>query len=335
MVISLSEKTRIEKIFSVFSSHGFSTDLMLMGIWLLAGITAIYLPFLNTTIIRILLALPIVMFIPGYCLIAALFPNNDDINLIERIVLSFGLSIAVVPLVGLGLNFTPWGIRLDPIVISLTIFTLVMILAAHYRRAQLPSEKRFGMQFSMIPEKFYQEFLRPRENSVDRILNVILILVALIAIITSVCVILFPQDGERYTEFFMLGENMTATGYPDSFTAGLNYPMFIGVGNHENQESNYTIETWLLRTEFDTITNSTLIVAMDPSERLQLTLSSNETKLIPYTLSVRKPGYNRLEVLLFKEKVPDFEVTGMDRINASYRDLHLWMTVIDGAESGK
>ena len=108
-MISLSEKTGIEKIFSVFSHHGLSADLVLIGIWLFAGIIVIYLPVLNTTILRILLGLPLVVFIPGYSLIAALFPNNDDITLTERIALSFGLSIAVVPLVGLGLNFTPWG----------------------------------------------------------------------------------------------------------------------------------------------------------------------------------------------------------------------------------
>jgi hypothetical protein len=34
-----------------------------------------------------------------------------------------------------------------------------------------------------------------------------------------------------------------------------------------------------------------------------------------------------VEFLLFDETVPGFNVTGSDRINASYRDLHLWVTV--------
>ena len=162
------------------------------------------------------------------------------------------------------------GIRLDPIVLSLTLFTLVMILAAHYRRTQLMPEKRFGMQFSVIPEKVRQEFLRPGETAVTRFLNVALVLVALVAIITTFLVVLFPQEGERYTEFFMLGENTTATNYPDRISAGLNYPIYIGIGNHENQDSNYTIETWLVRTEFDTMTNTSRILAMDPNDRLRV-----------------------------------------------------------------
>ncbi len=138
-----------------------------MVVWLAASIVVIYLPILNETPVPVVLALPVVLFIPGYCLIAALFPKNDDIGLSERIALSIGLSIAIVPLIGLGLNFTPWGIRLDPIVISLTLFTLVMILVAHYRRALLPSEERFRVPFSEIAGTIRNEIF-PKESEQGR-----------------------------------------------------------------------------------------------------------------------------------------------------------------------
>jgi hypothetical protein len=69
------------------------------------------------------------------------------------------------------------------------------------------------------------------------------------------------------------------------------------------------------------------MIAMDPGEGLALTLAHNETRIIPYNLSIKKTGYNRIEFLLFNESVPGLEVTGSDRINASYRDLHLEVTV--------
>jgi uncharacterized membrane protein len=103
--------------------------------------------------------------------------------------------------------------------------------------------------------------------------------------------------------------------------------MYIGIGNHENRDMAYTIETWLLQTEFDNVTNTSHIMAMDPNDRLSLTLAYNETMIIPYNLSLKKTGYDSVEFLLFNESVPGFEVTGSDRINASYRDLHLWVTV--------
>ena len=48
------------------------------------------------------------LFLPGYALIATLFPRKDDLDGIERIALSFGLSIAITPLLGLALNYTPF-----------------------------------------------------------------------------------------------------------------------------------------------------------------------------------------------------------------------------------
>ena len=91
---------------------------------------------MNETFIRTILGLFLILFIPGYSLIAALFPKKDDLDGIERAALSFGLSIAVTPLIGLALNYTPWGIRLTPILISLSAFTIIMVIIAYY-----PKEK--------------------------------------------------------------------------------------------------------------------------------------------------------------------------------------------------
>jgi uncharacterized membrane protein len=66
-------------------------------------------------------------------LMAALYPRGDMDGL-ERLALSIGLSLAVVPLVGLVLNYTPWGIRLTPVMLSLAFFAEVMALAALVRK---------------------------------------------------------------------------------------------------------------------------------------------------------------------------------------------------------
>jgi hypothetical protein len=56
-------------------------------------------------------------------------------------------------------------------------------------------------------------------------------------------------------------------------------------------------------------------------------VSHNQTRIIPYDIVPGKTGYNRIEFLLFNDTVPGDRTTGMDRINRSYRDLHLWVTV--------
>jgi len=56
-------------------------------------------------------------------------------------------------------------------------------------------------------------------------------------------------------------------------------------------------------------------------------VSHNQTVITPYYFSAKKTTYNRIEFLLFNDTVPGDMTTGMDRINRSYRDLHLWVTV--------
>jgi uncharacterized membrane protein len=45
-----------------------------------------------------------------------------------------GLSLALTPLVGFVLNYTPWGIRLDPVFVSLNLLTLVLGVTAVVRK---------------------------------------------------------------------------------------------------------------------------------------------------------------------------------------------------------
>ncbi|MEM0111776.1 MAG: DUF1616 domain-containing protein [Candidatus Parvarchaeota archaeon] len=75
-----------------------------------------------------------VLYLPGAALIELLYPKPLDLSQLERLALSIGLSLALVPLVGLILNYTPWGIRLDPIVISLSMLTLAFGLGAVVRK---------------------------------------------------------------------------------------------------------------------------------------------------------------------------------------------------------
>ncbi|MEM0261523.1 MAG: DUF1616 domain-containing protein [Nitrososphaerota archaeon] len=74
-----------------------------------------------------------VLFLPGYTLLQALY-RPGELTPLEELALSIGLSLAVVPLIGLVLNYTPWGIRLTPIITSLCIYTMVLILIATIRR---------------------------------------------------------------------------------------------------------------------------------------------------------------------------------------------------------
>jgi len=60
---------------------------------------------------------------------------DDTIDSIERLTLSIGLSIAMVPLVGLILNFTPFGIRFESVFASLSLI-IILLFAAYYLRVR-------------------------------------------------------------------------------------------------------------------------------------------------------------------------------------------------------
>jgi len=84
---------------------------------------------------RYLLGSIFVLWLPGYSLIKALFPTKELDN-IERAALSIGMSLALVPIAGLLLNYTPWGIRVTPVTISLLALTITLATAAVIREQQ-------------------------------------------------------------------------------------------------------------------------------------------------------------------------------------------------------
>ena len=265
-------------------------------------------PGLDALPVRIPLGLVMVLFLPGYALIAALFPGKDDLDGIERVALSFGLSIAVVPLIGLGLNYTPWGIRLTPVVISLSVFTVAMAAAAHLRRLNLPLDDRFSVQFKKGLNSFRKEITANETSRLDRALTVILIITIIISISALIYVIVTPKQGEKFTEFYILGPGGKAYDYPTNVTVGNKSSVIVGVVNHEYAEVNYTMRLQL--------NNSTILSQ-------ELTLQNNQTWERPERYSLDKPGDNqKLEFLLYKER----------NFTAPYRDLHLWVNVSD---SGK
>jgi len=89
--------------------------------------------------VRYILGSIFVLFLPGYCFIKALFPTKELDN-IERVALSFGMSLALVPVIGLLLNYTPWGIGTTPIVLSLLAVTITFATTAIWREYQAINE---------------------------------------------------------------------------------------------------------------------------------------------------------------------------------------------------
>ncbi|MFX1512448.1 MAG: DUF1616 domain-containing protein [Promethearchaeota archaeon] len=91
--------------------------------------------------IRIFFGLALVLFLPGWSCTALLFsPHSSDVDFIERIALSFGLSLAISIIDGLLLNEF-WSLALEPILITLSFITLSMMVLAIFIRTSGKKEK--------------------------------------------------------------------------------------------------------------------------------------------------------------------------------------------------
>lgn len=102
--------------------------------WAAAGAALLSLVFLLATsglalYLRYAFGGLLVLFLPGFSLIELLY-YKKELDELTRFALSLGLSLAMVPLVGLVLNYTPFGIRLLPVALSLAGLTMVFLTLA-------------------------------------------------------------------------------------------------------------------------------------------------------------------------------------------------------------
>jgi len=225
-----------------------------------------------------------------------LFPKRDDLDGIERVALSFILSLAVVPLLGLILNFTPFGIRLLPILVVLLAFTISVSLVAWVRWLKLPAEERFRVPYEGLLK------FNLGQSVLYKGLFIVLIASIIGSFATLVYVVVTPKTGERFTEFYLLGPNGTASDYPTDLKIGEEGKVIICIVNHEYENVTYLLE----------ISFNGSLVHEEP-----VFLVENGKRESPFTFKAIKKGENqKMEFLLHRNQETE-----------AYRTLNLWVNV--------
>ncbi len=257
---------------------------------------------------RIVIGLPFILFFPGYALIATLFPEKKTLDLIERIALSFGLSIAVVPLIGFGLNYTPFGIRLDPILWSLIAFNVAFSIAGMWMRGR-SIEPFLPFKVDAITALAKKEL--NSGTKLDRALTIVLVLAILSSVVALVYVIAVPRQGEAFSEFYLLGPGGKATNYPHNLTIGENASVTVGLANHNYRTIDYTVEVWLVNYTYanNSMTVHELIYMDDFNvtlEHVPVDLENNWTAQSEtnYTFSAPTNGTFKLWFILLEDEEP-------------------------------
>lgn len=281
-------------------------DLWSIGILSLILILVVYA--LPDSPLRIVIGLPFILFFPGYAALSVLFPESKDLEIIERVALSFGLSIAISPLVGFGLNYTPFGIRLAPILFSLAALNVALSAGGLYRR-----ERAEAPYLPFDPEAVWKKYTAQfrAEKGVDKVLTIVLVISILSSVIALVYVVAVPRQGESFTEFYILGPGGNATGYPRNLTVGQDASVIIGIANHEHRTVDYTVELWLVNMSF--VENVTQVHAMYFFDSFNVTLQHTDVDLegewqpqweLPYEFNVTIEGNYKLWFLLYKDGAP-------------------------------
>ena len=247
-----------------------------------------------------------------------------SIDGIERVALSFGLSIAITPLIGLLLNFTPFGIRLVPIVLSIGGFTLLASAVAALRRQELPVEERFEVPYRAWAGAARAELFEP-ETRLDAVLNVVLVVSLLLAVSSVGYAVLVPKSGESFSEFYLLTENesgaLVADDYPENFTVGGSQPLVVGIGNHEHEQVDYSVVAQLQRVSVQN--NSTTVRERRELDRFSRSIPANGSANWTHDVTPTMTGDRlRLTYLLYRGSPPESPTT-----ENAYRETHLWVNV--------
>jgi uncharacterized membrane protein len=137
----------------------------------------------------------------------------------------------------------------------------------------------------------------------DKTLTIVLIVLLVAAIGATVYIIVKPNPGDKFTEFYILGPGDKAGNYPTNLSVNETANVTIGIVNHEQATTSYMMVSTL---NGGTISNA------------NYTLSNNETRTINYSFKPTVAGNQTLEFLLYK----------LPSNGTVYRSVYIYLNVV-------
>lgn len=193
--------------------------------------------------VALVVGLPIVLVVPGYALVAAVFPRSGgaaptpgSTSWVARLCLSVAGSVVAITVVGVALDFSIWGFQRAAVVVGLAAVTLAAAAVAWVRRRRLTTAEAAGVSLAAVGSR--TRSLAVGGGALDAALTVLVLAAALgtVAVVTQ-----DTTAAGDVTEFYILGETesneLVAGSYPSNLTAG--EPATVGVGVGTTRESGF------------------------------------------------------------------------------------------------
>jgi uncharacterized membrane protein len=324
-------------------------DVLVVVLWTVTAVVAVLGVGVEQSFLRTLLVTPLVLLFPGYALLEVLFPERSSaaensrldsgstsgattagsrlvgIDGLERFVLAIVVSLGLVPLVAFVINYTPYGLRLRPIMTAVAGVTLVFSVLGFVRRLRLPAERRRSSSFTRAPARLWSRYVtggadrgrtrRPLvpQTGAHRLFNVLLV-VSLLTLAGSVgyAAVTPPGDDTGFTEAYLVTQTgtgeYTSEELPNEFTAGESRQLSVALGNHEHEQVTYTVVATLDGTELS---------------RAETTVAAGETGYVEREITPQQTGDSLpLQFFVYKGDAPDTPTP-----ETAYRTVELWISV--------
>lgn len=333
-----------------------SRDLVFVGLW-----TGFVVAIVSLDVggwVRAAAVVPFVTLLPGYALLATLFPSvgkhgtypfdrNESglenpmptkagVDGAERFAFSVLLSVVVVALIALAANFTPWGVTVTPILFGVAGWTLLWTAGAFVRRTDLEPGDRYvprpaqfvsALRYSGGPGASWGRDSRTGLFDVALALSILLFATSL-----GYAAVNPPQETQAagFTEFYVETENVTGdveSTYPSQFTSGETRTLPVGITNQEQKPVDYRVLVFEQRV--DGAGESATVLSEERLDRRTVSVDHGETTTVPLSVSPSMTGTDlRLVVLLYDGQPPTDPSP-----DTAHRTLRLPIDVTDDGES--
>lgn len=257
----------------------FSLLKVLSGIIILDIVLFIFTYFFPVTVLRAVLGIPFILFVPGFVLLSALIPKRDDMITSERLILSFVLSIIADSCIGLVLNYTPFGITLTSIIVSETVFVLLISVIGVLRQLVLSPGEQSHLEFNL-------RLVNPASGALNATLTVVMILIVIGALATGIYYSFAPQKSIPYTQFYVVQQVNGALYSAENATTGNGVKITLGLENNEGAQVNYKVQA--------------LINGVNNEEINSILLASGQKWQDSFTLPALSDTQTEVEFQLYK-----------------------------------
>ncbi|ARS89956.1 DUF1616 domain-containing protein [Natrarchaeobaculum aegyptiacum] len=346
----------------------------ILALTILVNVVAVT-PGLRASAVRIPLGLFFLLVVPGYAVLAVVYPESGDapaadrlrsaggssamgtggstgvdvrdrplvsngespaggargIDGIERIVLAAVCSVAIVPLIGLVLHASPWGISGGSYLLATSAFVVATTIVAIQRRRALPASARYSFPVTDWVETG-RSHLVAAPTRMDALLNVAVVASLLVAAGAVGFAVATPAVGEQYSAVYVGTEDedgeFLAANYPSTLEVGDAADVVVGVENAEQRPVEYTVVA--VEQEIDRHDETTVSVTDQRElERFEPELDHGDSWTQTHAIEPTVDGEVRIVWLLFTDSVPaedDLSISAADEY------VHLWLDVEEPLE---